>query len=944
MKKLLLLCLFSGIAQLLWSQCGNQNRFASSFTITNTTTNVFINKPVRLVMNTATQISAGQMAANGSDIRVGTACCSLMNFWIDSTTINTTSTSIWVNIPNLAPNASITIKVFHGSTVPMASASNLSSTFLSRYILTSGTDSLLGPVNTNYFEIGSGATLTIRSNSPLVVNADLIRINGTIQGTGRGWVGPKTVSCTAGTGPGAASTYSSCTNGGGGAYGGAGGCAPTSGASSCGGAASIPYGTLSGSDIAQGSSGSAGSSASTSSFDGAGNGGGAITLNGSHIIINGTINMNGADGQASGNSTGGGGGGAGGGILIQGGDLVFGTSSSLTANGGRAGNSYGGCGGGGRIKIFRTGSITGTPVMQANGTNQHTYIGAVLLSTAIGQAGTTYSGVSGSAPITSAYLNTQGSGCGNIYYSKSTGALNDTLSWGKNADGSGANPPNFNGNDVIYNVVNNGSPTINGNWFITGTNTLVIFGDGVNAGNFILPAGTMFGADTFYLNNQMTATINGSLISNKPGYDTGSTVQYTSATPQQIMPGNYGNLIVAGSPKTLSGNVSVYGTLLLVNNLTTGSYNLTIGTSGSRPGALSIVSGYIIGKLTRWIPGSAIAVNPGYFPIGSSTNFIPVQIDFTAYPSTPGTLTAEFVATPPGNGGFPLFDFTTTPIVTLNKTATNGFWRLTPGNGITGGTYNITATANNFWGINNVSDLRLVRRNNTFSSWSITGTSVLGTGNSFSAVVKRNGLTLQGGDFAVASDSSVNSLPVKLIQFDARRENNASIITWATASEENFSGFAVERKGEGAWENLGFVKGKVNSLTNQSYVYRDEFAFATNASSKYYRLQMIDRDGSITYSPVRMVSGDAVHEQVAPSVNPNPFHQSFSVVFSEPVEGNVEITLMNPEGIVTDHEFLQLNAGQQEVLVNTKENLSAGVYFAVIKYNNRQATVKVVKH
>lgn len=75
-----------------------------------------------------------------------------------------------------------------------------------------------------------------------------------------------------------------------------------------------------------------------------------------------------------------------------------------------------------------------------------------------------------------------------VWFSNSTGNLNDLSTWGSNADGSGNNPSSFSQDFAEYHVVNNSNPSINDNWLISGINVKVIIGVGINPVNFDIPA------------------------------------------------------------------------------------------------------------------------------------------------------------------------------------------------------------------------------------------------------------------------------------------------------------------------------------------------------------------------------------------------------------------------------------------------------------------------
>ena len=324
---------------------------------------------VLITLNTQALIAANQMQPNGEDIRFAKDCygTSLYNYFIESG-INTPSTKIWVMIDSLPANGSRIIHLFYGNATAVA-ASSFDNTFppASRLVVPAGSVTLTGTNNYSWFEIQAGATVTVGPNSPFVINARMIRVAGTLNGNGAGFLGG--TPGTNGSGPGAGQVSSGNTGtfgAGGGSYGGlggnGGGAGATANPSNVGQPGAI-YGTLNTDSIEMGSGG--GGSAS----GGAGGAGGAgITLNGDvvNILATGIVSANGSNGvQAILNGAGGGG--SGGGIKINGNSVVF--NGILRANGGNGqpGGYGSGGGGGGRIKIFSDASLVNTGTVLVNG-------------------------------------------------------------------------------------------------------------------------------------------------------------------------------------------------------------------------------------------------------------------------------------------------------------------------------------------------------------------------------------------------------------------------------------------------------------------------------------------------------------------------------------------------------------------------------------------------
>jgi hypothetical protein len=107
-------------------------------------------------------------------------------------------------------------------------------------------------------------------------------------------------------------------------------------------------------------------------------------------------------------------------------------------------------------------------------------------------------------------------------------------------------------------------------------------------------------------------------------------------------------------------------------------------------------------------------------------------------------------------------------------------------------------------------------------------------------------------------------------------QNNLS---WLTASEKNNANFNIQRSPNSqTWQTLGSVKA-TNNPSGAKYNFTDEAPLST---LNYYRLQMVDNDGKMTYSKVVAVSNDGNKKSLA--VYPNPVKSELTVI----TDGNTE--------------------------------------------------------
>lgn len=495
------------------------------------------------------------------------------------------------------------------------------------------------------------------------------------------------------------------------------------------------------------------------------------------------------------------------------------------------------------------------------------------------------------------------------YYSKSTGSLSALSTWGMNTDGSGASPVSFDSSNVVYNVVN-GNTSLVGDWRVNGTNSTIVFGDGTNAATIAIGASDTVYADSMYVNNSMTLTVSGGLHSNKLGSGTGSSVQYISSTAQQLAKGTYENLIVSSSTKIMSGNAIVRGVLGMLASINTNGNELTLGTSTSVRGTLNRTAGNIIGRFSRWFTNATNTGTTGLFPIGTATLYAPYTIEYTTAPTAGGKITCEYVAGAPGNNGLPQFDFTS-GLVFIDKVAVEGLVRVT-NTGVSGGSYTSTFTANNYTGVTNYSNLRLVYRT-VAGNWTVVGTAGTNTGTNTSANVIRSGLSTLAGEYGIGGDQSQNPLPVKLLSFTARmKSEQEALLEWKTAFEVNAARFIIERSTDlQTWEPQGTVAARGFSSSTVSYQYTNNITGLSG--TVYYRLVEVTTDG-------KRMSSDVV------SVYVKLIPKATIVLYPNPANEQIQVSGLNGTATMYDITGKPMGEIKRDGSYNIA-HLPSGIYF-----------------
>ena len=105
---------------------------------------------------------------------------------------------------------------------------------------------------------------------------------------------------------------------------------------------------------------------------------------------------------------------------------------------------------------------------------------------------------------------------------------------------------------------------------------------------------------------------------------------------------------------------------------------------------------------------------------------------------------------------------------------------------------------------------------------------------------------------AAAGVAAGGPLPIQLVTFTAVKQSATVLLNWQTNAEINSSYFDLQHSKNGSqWQSIGIVSAAGNSSTprNYSFVHNNPVTGAN-----YYRLKLVDLDGSFRNSPVQMVN------------------------------------------------------------------------------------------
>ena len=181
-------------------------------------------------------------------------------------------------------------------------------------------------------------------------------------------------------------------------------------------------------------------------------------------------------------------------------------------------------------------------------------------------------------------------------------------------------------------------------------------------------------------------------------------------------------------------------------------------------------------------------------------------------------------------------------------------------------------------------------------------------------------------------------LPVRLLSFNAVKNNKDILLNWVTGNEVNFDHSEVERSCNGT--DFYFVGNC--SKTVRAFTDVNAKTICTGNDNIFYRLKMVDQDGSFNYSPVVLVK-NSERECVVTGITPLLSAGRIAISFNMPQSAEVMVRLTGISGqLIRATQFIPGKGSSVQYLEGLSA-LPAGVYALQIIYAGDIVTQKIIK-
>ena len=177
-------------------------------------------------------------------------------------------------------------------------------------------------------------------------------------------------------------------------------------------------------------------------------------------------------------------------------------------------------------------------------------------------------------------------------------------------------------------------------------------------------------------------------------------------------------------------------------------------------------------------------------------------------------------------------------------------------------------------------------------------------------------------------------LPIKLLSFNAHKNDNVVDLTWTTETEVNNNYFTLERSADGfEFSQIAIVPGAGNSTQELNYARTD---YNPLPGVSYYRLKQTDYDGHFSYSntvAVRFTNSDK------PFVSVGPIPARDYVKITTSGEEKYQLSLIQPDGRLVK-EFAENEPGVSTLDIS---DVAPGTYILCAVSAHDQRYLRIIK-
>ncbi|MFZ1799821.1 MAG: DNRLRE domain-containing protein [Chitinophagaceae bacterium] len=184
------------------------------------------------------------------------------------------------------------------------------------------------------------------------------------------------------------------------------------------------------------------------------------------------------------------------------------------------------------------------------------------------------------------------------------------------------------------------------------------------------------------------------------------------------------------------------------------------------------------------------------------------------------------------------------------------------------------------------------------------------------------------------------ALPVLIKNFSGNLVNGNVNLNWSVLDGTTLANIIVERSYDSRSFN-SFVTIPAKDVTTEIKYTTTDYKVAAPDGKVYYRLKLVNKDGSYKYSSVLLIH--LLQNSTDVLLMPNPVKENFQLIFTAQSNSKSDFKVLNSLGQSVDKFTYQIEVGNNSITVIPSKNLAPGLYIVQFTLDGHIITKRFLK-
>jgi hypothetical protein len=181
-------------------------------------------------------------------------------------------------------------------------------------------------------------------------------------------------------------------------------------------------------------------------------------------------------------------------------------------------------------------------------------------------------------------------------------------------------------------------------------------------------------------------------------------------------------------------------------------------------------------------------------------------------------------------------------------------------------------------------------------------------------------------------------LPLRLLNFQGNVNESKANLQWTVAENETGYSFELEKSTDGTHFNTEALIFTTLKTGTENYSYKKSIE-----QTSFYRLKMINKDNSVSYSNIIKLSINDNAENSNLKVLQNPVRSSLQFSYNASSTENVTVSVYSGTGTKIFTKQLQSQKGNNTYMLNLDSKMIKGFYLLEIADGNKRSVSRFIK-